>query len=177
MTSWRFPFVSSGGMADARSLVASLAMGADGMNMGTRFIATQEAPVHEKVKRAIVAASELDTRLVMRPLRNTERVLNNAAVERLLEKERALGADLTFEDIRQEVAGVYPSIMLEGEMDAGAWSCGMVAGLINDVPTCKELIDRIMNEAEAPDPRPARNHGGRRHGRLTGGAVGCESRN
>ena len=142
------PFVSSGGMADARSLVASLAMGAEGMNMGTRFIATQEAPVHEEVKKAIVAASELDTRLIMRPLRNTERVLNNDAVERLLEKERELGADLTFEDIREEVAGVYPRIMLDGDMDAGAWSCGMVAGLIHNIPTCKELIDGIMTEAE-----------------------------
>jgi nitronate monooxygenase len=142
------PFVSSGGMADGRSLVASLAMGAQGMNMGTRFIATKEAPVHDNVKAAIVAASELDTRLVMRPLRNTERVLTNAAVERLLEKEKALGADLKFEDIIDEVAGVYPKIMREGTMDAGAWSCGMVAGLINDVPTCKELIDRIMAEAE-----------------------------
>ena len=145
----KIPFVSSGGMADARSLVASLAMGADGMNMGTRFIATAEAPVHENVKQAIVAASELDTRLVMRPLRNTERVLNNAAVERLLEKESALGKDLKFEDIIEEVAGVYPRIMLDGDMDAGAWSCGMVAGLIHDIPTCKELIDRIMTEADA----------------------------
>ena len=145
----KIPFVSSGGMADGRSLVASLAMGAEGMNMGTRFIATKEAPVHENVKQAIVAASELDTRLVMRPLRNTERVMNNAAVERLLEKEKELGADLQFEDIIQEVAGVYPRIMMEGDMDAGAWSCGMVAGLINDIPTCKELIDRIMLEAEA----------------------------
>jgi len=142
------PFVSSGGQADGRSLVASLAMGASGMNMGTRFIATKEAPVHQNVKDAIVAASELDTRLVMRPLRNTERVLTNVAVERLLEKERKLGADLKFEDIIEEVAGVYPRIMKEGEMDAGAWSCGMVAGLIHDIPTCKELIDRIMKEAE-----------------------------
>jgi len=142
------PFVSSGGQADGR-MVASLAMGADGMNMGTRFIATKEAPVHQNVKDAIVAASELDTRLVMRPLRNTERVLTNAAVERLLEKEKELGADIKFEDIMGEVAGVYPKIMQEGTMDAGAWSCGMVAGLINDIPTCKELIDRIMNEAEA----------------------------
>ncbi len=143
------PFVSSGGMADGRSLVASLAMGAQGMNMGTRFIATKEAPVHENVKKAIVAASELDTRLVMRPLRNTERVLTNEAVERLLEKEKRLGDDLKFEDIIGEVAGVYPSIMMEGEMDKGAWSCGMVAGLINDIPTCQELMDNIMNEAEA----------------------------
>lgn len=143
------PFVASGGMADARSLVAALAMGAEGMNMGTRFIATKEAPVHENVKRAIVAASELDTRLVMRSLRNTERVMNNEAVGRLLEKERKLGADLKFEDIIEEVAGVYPRIMREGEMDAGAWSCGMVAGLIDDIPSCKDLIDRIMTEAEA----------------------------
>ena len=143
------PFVASGGMADARSLVASLALGADGMNMGTRFIATKEAPVHDRVKQAILAASELDTRLVMRPLRNTERVLNNAAVERLLEKEAALGNKLTIEDIIDEVAGVYPKVMTEGDMDAGAWSCGMVAGLIDDIPTCKELIDRIMTEADA----------------------------
>jgi len=144
----KIPFVASGGMADARSLVAALAMGADGMNMGTRFIATKEAPVHENVKQAIVAASELDTRLVMRPLRNTERVLVNAGVERLLEKEKALGSAIKFEDIIPEVAGVYPKIMLEGEMDAGAWSCGMVAGLIHDIPTCKALIDRIIAEAE-----------------------------
>ena len=143
------PFVSSGGMADARSLVASLAMGAEGMNMGTRFIATKEAPVHDNVKAAILAASELDTRLVMRPLRNTERVLANSAVERLLEKEKALGDDIKFEDILPEVAGVYPRIMREGDMDAGAWSCGMVAGLINDVPTVQELIDRIMTEADS----------------------------
>jgi NAD(P)H-dependent flavin oxidoreductase YrpB (nitropropane dioxygenase family) len=143
------PFVSSGGMADGRSLVASLAMGAEGMNMGTRFIATQEAPVHPKVKEAILAATELDTRLIMRGLRNTERVLNNAAVERLLEKEAELGDALTIDDIMDEVAGVYPKVMQEGEMDAGAWSCGMVAGLIHDIPTCKDLIDRIMAEAEA----------------------------
>ena len=145
----KIPFLASGGMADGRSLVAALAMGADGMNMGTRFIATQEAPVHANVKAAIVAATELDTRLVMRPLKNTERVLTNSAVERLLEKEKALGADLKFEDILPEVAGVYPKIMQDGAMDAGAWSCGMVAGLIHDVPTVKDLIDRIMAEAHA----------------------------
>jgi NADH:quinone reductase (non-electrogenic) len=143
------PFVASGGMADGRSLVAALALGAEGINMGTRFIATKEAPVHDNVKQALLAASELDTRLVMRPLRNTERVLRNAAVDKLLEKERTLGANLKFEDIIEEVAGVYPRIMTEGEMDAGAWSCGMVAGLIHDIPTCKELIDRIMAEADA----------------------------
>jgi len=145
----KIPFVASGGMADGRSLVAALALGAEGMNMGTRFIATKEAPVHENVKQAILAASELDTRLVMRPLRNTERVLTNAAVERLLVKEKELGASIKFEDIIAEVAGVYPRIMTEGDMDAGAWSCGMVAGLIHDIPTCQELIDRIMAEAES----------------------------
>lgn len=144
----KIPFVASGGMADGRSLVAALAMGAEGMNMGTRFVATKEAPVHENVKQAIVAASELDTRLVMRPLRNTERVLNNNAVERLLEKERKLGSDLKIDHILEEVAGVYPKVMVDGDLEAGAWSCGLVAGLINDIPTCDELIARIMAEAE-----------------------------
>ena len=144
----KIPFVASGGMSDARSLVASLAMGAEGMNMGTRFIATKDAPVHDNVKQAILNASELDTRLVMRPLRNTERVLNNKGVEKILEKEEKLGAHLKFEDIIKEVSGVYPKVMLDGDMDAGAWSCGMVAGLIHDIPTVKELVDRIMEEAE-----------------------------
>lgn len=144
----RIPFVASGGMADGRSLVAALAMGAAGINMGTRFVATKEAPVHQKVKDAIVAASELDTRLVMRPLRNTERVLNNAGVERLLVKEQQLGVGISFEDIIDEVAGVYPKVMRDGDLDAGAWSCGMVAGLIDDVPTVKDLIDRIMVQAD-----------------------------
>jgi len=143
------PFVASGGQADARSLVASLALGAEGMNMGTRFIATKEAPVHENVKQALVAASELDTRLVMRSLRNTERVLINPGVERLMEKEKALGDALKFEDIVEEVAGIYPKIMVDGEMEAGAWSCGMVAGLIYDIPSVDELISRIMSEADA----------------------------
>jgi NADH:quinone reductase (non-electrogenic) len=144
----KIPFVASGGMADARSLVAALAMGAAGMNMGTRFIATKEAPVHSNVKKALVEASELDTVLVMRALRNTERVLKNKGVDQLLEIEREKGATLKIDDIHDQVAGVYPKIMVEGDMEAGAWSCGMVVGLINDVPTVKELIDRIMAEAE-----------------------------
>ena len=144
----KIPFVASGGVANGKQLAAALALGAEGINMGTRFIATKEAPVHHNVKQAIVDASELDTRLVMRPLRNTERVLNNAAVQRLLEKEKALGANLKFEDIIHEVGGVYPRIMQDGEMDAGAWSCGMVVGLIHDIPTCKELIEGIVAEAE-----------------------------
>ena len=144
----KVPFVASGGMADARSLVAALAMGAAGMTMGTRFIATKEAPVHPNVKKALVEATELDTRLVMRALRNTERVLKNKGVDDLLEIEREKGATLRIEDIHDQVAGVYPKVMVDGDMDAGAWSCGMVVGLINDIPTVKELVDRIMAEAE-----------------------------
>ncbi|MDA9509871.1 nitronate monooxygenase [Bradyrhizobium sp. CCBAU 11386] len=144
----KIPFVASGGMADARSLVAALSMGAAGMNMGTRFVATKEAPVHANVKQALVEATELDTVLVMRALRNTERVLKNKGVTQLLEVEREKGASLKIEDIHEQVAGVYPRVMVDGDMDAGAWSCGMVVGLINDIPTVKELIDRIMTEAE-----------------------------
>ena len=144
----KIPFVASGGMADARSLVASLAMGASGMNMGTRFIATKEAPVHDNVKQALVKATELDTRLIMRALRNTERVLNNSAVDRLIEIERERGKSLKIADIHHQVAGVYPRVMIDGDMDAGAWSCGLVAGLIYDIPTVQELIDRIMADAE-----------------------------
>ena len=118
------------------------------MNMGTRFIATKDAPVHQNVKEAIVNASELDTRLIMRSLTNTERVLNNPAVESLMAKEKALGDELTFEDIVDEVAGVYPKVMMEGEPEAGAWSCGMVAGLVNDTPTEEELekANKQLNE-------------------------------
>ena len=142
------PFVASGGMGNGQQLAAALSMGADGINMGTRFIATKEAPVHQNVKDALVAASELDTELIMRPLRNTERVLSNAAVSSILEKEKELGDNIQITDILDEVAGVYPKIMQEGTMEAGAWSCGMVAGLIHDVPTCSELVERIVSDAE-----------------------------
>lgn len=142
------PFVASGGMGNAQQLVAALALGADGINMGTRFIATKEAPVHQNVKDALVAASELDTTLIMRPLRNTERVLKNDAVTRIQEKEKSLGADIKINDIMDEVAGVYPKIMSEGDMDAGAWSCGMVAGLIHDIPSCDDLVGGMVKEAE-----------------------------
>jgi nitronate monooxygenase len=100
------------------------------------------------VKKALVGASELDTRLIMRALRNTERVLNNRKVERLMEIEREKGESLKIGDIIEEVAGIYPKVMIDGDMDAGAWSCGMTVGLIHDVPSCKELVDRIMLEAE-----------------------------
>jgi nitronate monooxygenase len=142
------PFLASGGIGDGRGLVAALALGADGINMGTRFIATQEAPVHDKVKAALVAADERDTRLIMRALRNTERVLNNAGVTQLLQIEQEKGSGLTIDDIREQVAGIYPRVMQGGDVDAGAWSCGMVVGLIHDIPTVRELIDRMMMQAE-----------------------------
>jgi nitronate monooxygenase len=144
----KIPFLASGGMADGRSLVAALALGAEGVNMGTRFIATQEAPVHPNVKQALLQASELDTRLILRGLRNTVRVFHNAGVEQVMAIERAKGAALKIEDLRAQVAGVYPRVMEQGDVDSGAWSCGMVAGLIHDVPSCRELIDRIMAQAE-----------------------------
>jgi NADH:quinone reductase (non-electrogenic) len=144
------PFVASGGMADARSLVAVLALGAEGMNMGTRFIATKEAPVHENVKQALVEADELATRLIMRSIKNTERVLDNKAVDEILRLEIEKGKDLGIGDIRHLVAGSENrKVLQEGMMDNAAWSCGMVCGLIHDIPTVKELIDRIMSEAES----------------------------
>lgn len=147
----KIPFVASGGMANARSLVSALAFGADGMNMGTRFIATKEAPVHQNVKQRLVEASELDTRLVMRSLRNTERVLINGAVEKIMDIEGSHGNEgdpnELLQQIRPLVAG-SERVLRDGDLEAAAWSCGMVAGLIHDIPTCKELIDKIMQEAE-----------------------------
>ncbi len=141
------PFVASGGMGNGKQLAAALALGADGINMGTRFIATKEAPVHQNVKDALIAATELDTRLIMRPLRNTERVLNNDAVQKIIAMEQGKGEALSIDDIKELVGGVYPKVMQDGDMEAGAWSCGMVAGLIHDIPTCQDLIDGIMKEA------------------------------
>ncbi|WP_018404523.1 NAD(P)H-dependent flavin oxidoreductase [Marinobacter gelidimuriae] len=144
------PFVASGGMADGRSLVAAMALGAEGMNMGTRFLATKEAPIHDNVKRAIVEADELQTRLIMRNLRNTERVMNNAAVQEIERIEKEKGESETIDDIRHLVTGAKGRLVLqEGRMDEAAWSCGMVAGLIHDVPSCDELIQRIIAETES----------------------------
>ncbi len=141
------PIVASGGFGDARGLVAALALGAEGMNMGTRFCATQEAPLHINVKQALVDADERSTRLVMRTLRNTERVLNNAAVSKVLEIEAK--GDATIEDIAPYVSGqVGKKMFEEGDMDSGVMSAGQVMGLINDIPTCEELISRIVREAE-----------------------------
>lgn len=143
------PFVASGGMADGRSLVAAMALGAEGMNMGTRFIATTDAPVHDNVKQALVDADELQTRLIMRGLKNTERVLKNAAVDEIIRIEKLKGPEVGIEDIRHLVTGVQGrKVLQQGQMDAAAWSCGMVTGLIHDVPSCDALLGRIMDEAE-----------------------------
>jgi len=141
------PIIASGGFADGRGLVAALALGADGMNMGTRFVATQEAPVHANVKQALVGHNERDTRLIMRSLRNTERVMHNTAVDEVLAIESK--GDTRIEDIIPYVAGQVGKTMLdEGDMEKGTLAAGQCMGLIRDIPTCRELLDRIMAEAQ-----------------------------
>jgi len=141
------PIIASGGFADGRGLAAALALGAQGINMGTRFLATKEAPVHDNVKRRIVANDELKTDLVYRPFRNTARVARNHISQQVLEIERAGGS---FDDIKHLVAGARGRIVYEsGDLDAGIWSAGQAQGLIQDVPTVKELVERIVTDAEA----------------------------
>jgi nitronate monooxygenase len=141
------PLIASGGFADGRGLVAALALGADGMNMGTRFVATREAPVHENVKQALVRHSEVDTRLIMRTLKNTERVLHSPAVDKVLEIEGR--GTPSIQDLIPYVSGLVGKEMLEdGNMDKGTLAAGQCVGLIRDIPTCQELLDRIMAEAE-----------------------------
>jgi NADH:quinone reductase (non-electrogenic) len=143
------PLVASGGFADGRGLVAALGLGADAINMGTRFVATKEAPVHDNVKQALIDGTERDTRLIMRTLRNTERVMNNPAVDKVLEIEHRAGETL-IEELVPYVAGRVGREMLKlGQMDIGTLSAGQCMGLIRDIPTCKELLDRIMEQAEA----------------------------
>jgi NAD(P)H-dependent flavin oxidoreductase YrpB (nitropropane dioxygenase family) len=142
------PIIASGGFADGRGLVAALALGADGMNMGTRFVATREAPVHPNVKQALIDHSERDTRLIMRTLRNTERVMHNTAVDKVLEIESR--GNTRIEDIIPYVSGQVGKVMLEqGDLEQGTLAAGQCMGLIRDIPTCRELLDRIMTEAEA----------------------------
>ncbi|HET57487.1 MAG TPA: nitronate monooxygenase [Deltaproteobacteria bacterium] len=143
----RVPVVASGGFADGRGLVAALGLGADGINMGTRFAATKEAPVHENIKKTLVEHSELDTSLIMRTLGNTERVLRNPSVEKVLEIEGRGNA--TIEDIIPYVSGLVGKAMLEeGDVRRGILSAGQSMGLIHDIPSCRELMDRIMAQAE-----------------------------
>jgi len=141
------PIIASGGFADGRGLIGCLGLGADGMNMGTRFVATQEAPVHEKVKQTLVNHGERDTRLIMRTLRNTERVLHNPIVDKVLDIESQ--GDTQIKDIAPYVSGLVGKEMLEdGEMEKGVMSAGQSMGLVRDIPTCRELFDRIMAQAE-----------------------------
>ncbi len=144
----KIPFIASGGFADGRGLAAALAMGADGINMGTRFMVTKEAPIHENVKRAMVEASELDTALIFRTLRNTSRVFKNSVAQQVLEIEAQEGPT-QFDDIAPLVKGTKGRDLFEqGNLENGVWSAGMVIGLIDDIPSCEELINRIVNEAE-----------------------------
>jgi nitronate monooxygenase len=141
------PIIASGGIADARGLVAALALGCDGANMGTRFMATVEAPIHDNVKRQIVANDERSTNLIFRTLHNTARVARNAVSDEVVTIEKR--GNTSFADVKDLVAGTRGAIVLdEGEMDAGIWSAGQTQGLIHDIPTCAELVTRIMCEAE-----------------------------
>ena len=141
------PIIASGGFADGRGLVGALGLGADGMNMGTRFVATKEAPVHDNVKKAMIDHGERDTRLIMRTLRNTERALHNQPVDKVLEIESK--GETKIEDIAPYVSGLVGKEMLEkGDMEKGVLSAGQSMGLIRDIPTCRDLLDRIMDEAE-----------------------------
>jgi len=141
------PIIASGGFADGRGLIGCLGLGADGMNMGTRFVATREAPVHDNVKQALVNFGERDTRLIMRTLRNTERVLHNQTVDKVLDIESK--GDTKIEDIAPFVSGLVGKEMLEdGDTEKGVLSAGQSMGLVRDIPTCRELLDRIMAEAE-----------------------------
>ena len=139
------PLVASGGFGDARGLVAALALGAEGVNMGTRFLATVEAPIHEDVKRRICENDERQTDLIYRTMRNTARVARNSVSQTVVEMEKA-GA--TFADIKDLVAGTRGrGVYKTGDLDAGIWSAGMVQGLIRDVPTVAELVRRIVTDA------------------------------
>ena len=144
----RIPFLASGGFADGRGLAAALALGADGINMGTRFMVTQEAPIHHKVKQRMVEAGERDTALIFRSLRNTSRVFRNGVAEQVLAIEARPG-DTDFNDIAPLVKGVKGRDLFDtGELEAGVWSAGMVIGLIDDIPSCHTLVARIVTEAE-----------------------------
>ncbi|ONM49012.1 NAD(P)H-dependent flavin oxidoreductase [Nocardia donostiensis] len=140
------PMIASGGIADARGLVAALALGADGVNMGTRFLCTQESSIDQQVKEQIVANTERDTQLIFRTMRNTARVADNEISRKVVEIEKAGG---TFEDVRELVSGARGRrVFEEGDLDAGIWSVGLCQGLIHDIPSCADLIARMVAEAE-----------------------------
>lgn len=144
------PMVASGGIGTGAQMAACFALGAEGINMGTRFLATQEAPVHDNIKAAIVAGSELDTSLIFRPLRNTARVYKNKVAVNVNQIEKEAGKDIEFEMIRELVAGVKGKQAMEtGEIDYGIWTSGMVQGLIDSIPSCAELVESIVADCRA----------------------------
>ena len=142
------PVIASGGMADGRSLIAALSLGADGVNMGTRFMATKECAIHENVKQKIVENTERDTILTNRTLRNTSRVARNAIAEEVVRIQQ--DTTKTIEDVRHLVAGVRgrTNVMAGGDMDGGIWSAGQSQGLIHDIPSCEDVVKNIMRQAE-----------------------------
>ncbi len=145
----KIPMLASGGIGTGAQMAACLALGADGINMGTRFMATKEAPIHDNIKQAIVAASELDTALIFRPLRNTARVHKNAVAVKVREIEQEAGKDLDFEMIRDMVAGTRGKVALsEGDVDYGIWTSGMVQGLIHSIPSCEALVQEIIADCQ-----------------------------
>jgi nitronate monooxygenase len=140
------PMIASGGFADSRGLVAALALGADGINMGSRFMCTSESCIHQNVKEAIVAGDERGTELIFRSLHNTARVASNVVSREVVDILKGGGQ---FEDVKDLVAGVRGrKVFDDGDIDAGIWTVGTVMGLIDDIPTCGELISRIVSEAE-----------------------------
>ena len=144
----KIPFLASGGLGDGRGLAAALALGADGINMGTRFMVTKEAPIHDNVKQRMIEATELDTALIYRSLRNTARVFKNSVAEQVVEIEARSG-ETKFEDIQPLVQGIKGrELFVDGDLDKGIWSAGMIVGLIDDNPSCEELVARIVAEAE-----------------------------
>ena len=149
------PIIASGGMADGRSLVAALALGADGVNMGTRFCATVEANIHQNVKDKIVELDELGTVLVGRSLRNTARVARNAISEQVAEIQK--DPTKTFADVKELMAGVRgrENVLAAGDTDGGIWTSGQSQALIHDIPTCADLVKNIMAQAEAVRARIA----------------------
>jgi nitronate monooxygenase len=145
----KIPVIASGGIADGRGMAAAFALGAEGVNMGTRFFATREAPVHDNIKQALVDASERDTRLIFRSLRNTSRVLRNAVSQQVLATEQRPGG-CNFEDVRPLVAGTRGrNALLAGEVDGGVIAAGQVVGLIDDIPSCAELLERMVAQCRA----------------------------
>ncbi|CAO3690795.1 unnamed protein product [Rhizopus stolonifer] len=141
------PYIASGGFGDGRGLAAALALGAEGVNMGTRFMCTVEAPIHQNIKEAIVKADERSTTLVFRPFRNTSRIFRNSIATEVNERER--NPNVQFEDVRELVSGARGrQVYTTGDPEFGVWTAGQVVGLIDDIPTCEKLVSRMVSDAE-----------------------------